>query len=87
MFLPFFMALMVLGGAFLLASRFLRAYEQRNSGGDEISAMRDRIGRLEDALETTTNEVRRLSEAQHFTTRLLEGRAGPEPPRPPGSGA
>jgi hypothetical protein len=84
MFLPFFMALRVVGGAFMLAARFLRAYEQRQSNPDEIAELRNRIARLEDALESTSNEVRRLSDAQHFTTRLLEGRGEAGRHGPPG---
>jgi len=83
MFMPFFLALLVLGGAFMLAARFLRAYEQRQSGPDEIAELRNRLARLEDTLESTTNEVRRLSDAQHFTTRLLEGRSETGPREPP----
>jgi hypothetical protein len=77
------LGLLVLGGAFMLAARFVRAYEQQNSGEREISQLRDRVARLEDSLESMTNEVRRLSDAQHFTTRLLEGRKD-RPESPPG---
>lgn len=73
-FMPMLMGLLVLGGAFVLASRFLRTYERRQVEHPEITELRERIARLEDTLESTVNDVRRLSEAQHFTTQLLQAR-------------
>jgi hypothetical protein len=86
---PFFFLLTLLfwvfalGGGGYLVIRFIRAYERRNSGvmeGKELVELRERLMRLEDSLESMSNQMQRLSDAQQFTTRLLEGRTETPPP-------
>jgi len=74
--LPMVFWVVILVGGFSLASRLVRAYEQRNAGGADSQALRDRVVRLEETIESMNAQLNRLAEAQQFTTRLLEGRPG-----------
>ena len=75
----------ILGGGFYLAIRFLRAFENRNSGGPELEEMRRRMAQLEDAFDAMTKRVEGIGESQEFTTRLLTERSGSGPDRESGA--
>lgn len=83
--LPILFWAVILGGGFYLAIRFLRAFENRNSGGPELEDMHRRMSQLEDAFDAMNKKVERIGESQEFTTRLLTERSGPEPEHEPGS--
>jgi hypothetical protein len=74
--LPMVFWMVILVGGFQLASRLVRAYEQRSAGGSNTGALQERVARLEESLESMNVQLNRLAEAQQFTTRLLEGRPG-----------
>jgi len=71
--LPMVFWIVILVGGFSLAARLVRAYEQKNASGGQAEALQERIVRLEEAIESVNTQLSRLSEAQRFTTRLLEG--------------
>jgi hypothetical protein len=71
--LPMVFWMVILVGGFQLASRLVRAYEQRSAGGAD-SALGERVARLEETLESMNVQLSRLAEAQQFTTRLLDAR-------------
>jgi prefoldin subunit 5 len=78
-FLPFALLsllfwIVVIGGGFALAMRFVRAFERRGNDQRELSELRDKVARLEESIESVTNQVERVAEAQQFTTRLLSER-------------
>jgi hypothetical protein len=64
----------VLGGGFYFARRHVRALERRASDESELADLRQRVARLEEALDDTHRDVERLETAQEFTNRLLAGR-------------
>ena len=41
-----------------------------------VEAIEERLGRMEQAIDTIAVEVERISEGQRFTTKLLADRAG-----------
>jgi cell division protein FtsB len=67
----------VLGGGGYLALRAIRAFERRGQAAPELAALRDRVEVLEQQLESQSEELRRLSDGQQFTERLLADRVGP----------
>jgi hypothetical protein len=71
------------GGGFYVAMRFVRAFEHRSLEREELRAVREELGRLQDAMDETNREVERLTEAQRFTMKLLTDRSGPRPGEPP----
>jgi hypothetical protein len=75
------------GVAFYLGLRFVRAAEMRGHSRTELSELSDRIARLEDALAGLATEVQRISDAEQFTSRLLQERTATPTPLRPGSGA
>ena len=68
-------------GALYLGVRAVRALERRAAGGGgggaggELAALRDRVQALEAVMEAQADELRRVSEGQQFTERLLAERA------------
>ena len=89
---PFFMAFQAIvivcaTGAFVASLGVLRRYlelrhERTLSAPD--TDLRERLERIEAAVETTALEVERIAEAQRFMTKLLAERSGAQvpPPRP-----
>jgi prefoldin subunit 5 len=80
MFIPMAFWIILLGGGFYVALRFVRALERRGSGQAELEQLRERLSRLEESVESVNVAVQRLSEAQQFTTRLLTERGQAPPP-------
>jgi len=69
------------GGAGYLALRAVRAFERKAGASNELEMLRGRLELLEMQLEEQSNELRRVSDGQRFTERLLSDRAGaPLPP-------
>jgi hypothetical protein len=67
--------LLVLGGAFYLAARLVRALEQRNGVvPTQDLDMLKRMQQLEDTLERQTVELQQLTENQQFLESVLRGR-------------
>jgi hypothetical protein len=74
--LPWFL----LGGVGLwLGLRAVRALERRGIASTELTALRDRLQMLEDQVTEQGEAVRRLTDGQEFTQRLLLERARSEP--------
>jgi hypothetical protein len=73
---------MLLGGAGLwLGFRAVRALERRGTASTELTALRERLQMLEDQLTEQGEAVRRLTDGQEFTQRLLleRGRTDDKP--------
>lgn len=70
-----------LGGAGYLGLRAVRALERRTRAAPELEALRERIELLEQQLESQSEELRRVTEGQQFTERLLSDRHGTPPDR------
>lgn len=75
---PLFL-LVGLGFAGYLALRAVRALERRGRAAPELEALRERIELLEQQLESQGEELRRVTEGQQFTERLLSDRVGTPP--------
>lgn len=75
------------GAAVYLGLRFTRASEKRGHSRIELADLGDRVARLEDALASLATEVQRISDAEQFTSRLLEERSGRQGSTRPGRGA
>ncbi len=72
----------LLGGAGLwLGLRAVRALERRGSANAELTALRERLQMVEDQLTEQGEAVRRLTDGQEFTQRLLleRGRTDDKP--------
>jgi hypothetical protein len=69
--------LLIGGGGLWLGLRAVRALERRGASGPELTALRERLQMLEDQLSEQGEAVRRLTEGQEFTQRLLLERARP----------
>ncbi len=70
---------LLLGGAGLwLGFRAVRALERRSTANPELTALRERLQMLEDQITDQGEAVRRLTDGQEFTQRLLleRGRGG-----------
>ena len=81
--------LVFLFGSMLLLWRnriIVRWIDRRKaSSGPDSRALEERLGRIEQIVETTAIEVERVSEAQRFTAKVLTERATDFPaPRSPG---
>lgn len=77
----FFQALLLVCGtaAFLASLRFLRGYlELKHERRVPIASdgLRERLERIEVAVESTAVEVERILEAQRFVAKLLADRGG-----------
>lgn len=59
--------------------RAVRALERRGIASTELTALRDRLQMLEDQVTEQGEAVRRLTDGQEFTQRLLLERARSEP--------
>lgn len=59
------------GGGFYLALRFVRAFELRGVDRQELQDLREQVLRLEEAMEMAARDMERLGEAQQFTMKLL----------------
>ena len=70
-FLPW---IIVLGLAFSLGLRFVRAIERRTAARAELAELTERTLRLEENLSAMGERVERLADSQDFTTRLLAER-------------
>lgn len=70
-----------LGGAAYLGLRAVRALERRGRAAPEVEALRERLELLEQQLESQGEELRRVTEGQQFTERLLRDRVGTSPDR------
>ena len=85
-FVPFLLVLafwiaMAFGGGYVVL-RLLRAYEQRGTEPQRLAALTSRVHALEETIEQMETSVAEIAEAQRFTTRLLEERAGEREPAP-----
>jgi hypothetical protein len=69
--------LLIGGGGLWLGLRAVRALERRGTAGPELTALRERLQMLEDQLTEQGEAVRRLTEGQEFTQRLLLERTRP----------
>lgn len=68
------------GGLLYLGVRAVRALERRGTANAEFAALRERVELLEGTIASQGEEMRRLTDGQHFTERLLADRAGPGRP-------
>jgi len=81
-FMPMLFWIVILGGGFYLALRFVRALEDRGAGGGtaaelaELTELRRRLERMAEGVDGTARRLDAMEEAQEFTTRLLT--EGPE---------
>lgn len=66
--------LAVLGGAFYLGLRVVRAIERRTAARAEIAELTERTLRLDENLSAMGERLDRLAEGQDFTARLLAER-------------
>ncbi len=79
--LLFWLVPLLLGGAAIyLGVRFVRAFERRGANRGELTALQERVARLEEELGRAMSDIERLTEAQRFTQRLLSERAETRPP-------
>jgi hypothetical protein len=53
----------------------VRAFELRGADRKQVDELREQLLRLEEQVESTAQDVERLSEEQRFTTRLLSQRS------------
>ena len=74
MTLPMLFGLGIMGSAFYLGFRFLRAFEARGGNRTELEELRSRLARIEESMESMGTDVERIAEAQQFTTKLLGDR-------------
>jgi Tfp pilus assembly protein PilO len=65
----------VLGGGFYFARRHVRALEHRSNDEGELTALRQRVARLEEALEGTQRDLERLETSHELTNRQLPSRS------------
>jgi len=70
---PMFL-LVGLGFAGYLALRAVRALERRGNAAHDLVALQARVELLEQQVETQSEELRRVTEGQQFTERLLRDR-------------
>jgi hypothetical protein len=85
MFLLGWLPWLLLGGAGLwLGFRAVRALERRGTANPELAALRERLQMLEDVVTEQGESVRRLTEGQEFTQRLLLERGRTEGSEPTG---
>lgn len=70
--------LILASGGLWLGLRAVRALERRGPAGAELTTLRDRLQLLEDQISEQGEAVRRLTEGQEFTQRLLLERARDE---------
>jgi hypothetical protein len=68
------------GTVLYLGVRLVRALEYRSRQGGDLTAMTERLARLEAAVGALTTDVDRIEEGQRFTTRLLSEQHRPPPP-------
>jgi hypothetical protein len=61
----------LLGGGFYLALRFVRAFELRGVERQELQDLREQVLRLEEAMDAVARDMERLGEEQQFTMKLL----------------
>jgi hypothetical protein len=70
---------LLLGGVGLwLGLRAVRALERRGTASTELTALRERLQMLEDQVTEQGEAMRRLTDGQEFTQRLLLERASVE---------
>jgi hypothetical protein len=68
---------LLLGGAGLwLGFRAVRALERRGPANTELTALRERLQLLEETVAEQGEALRRVTDGQEFTQRLLLERAG-----------
>ena len=82
-FLVMLLSVVVWGTVLYLGVRLVRALEYRSRQGSDLTAMNERLARLEAAVGALTTDVDRIEEGQRFTTRLLSEQHRPPPPPPP----
>ena len=79
MFLIGWLPWLLLGGAGLwLGFRAVRALERRGTASPELAALRERVQLLEDTVAEQGDAIRRVTDGQEFTQRLLLERARAE---------
>jgi len=66
--------IIVLGGAFYLGLRLVRAVEHRAAARAEVVALTERMLLLEENLSAMGERLERVTEGQEVTTRLLAER-------------
>jgi hypothetical protein len=59
------------GGALFLGLRAVRAFEQRGAANAELAALRERVQVLENTVTEQGESLRRVTDGQEFTQRLL----------------
>ena len=64
------------GGLLYLGVRAVRALERRGAANVELSALRERVELLEEAVATQAEATPRVEDGQRFTERLLTERSG-----------
>jgi hypothetical protein len=64
----------VIGGAFYLGLRAVRALEKRLSSRRELDALNERTLRVEERLSEMSEQLGRLADSQEFTGKLLAER-------------
>jgi hypothetical protein len=70
---------LLLGGVGLwLGFRAVRALERRGAASTELTALRERLQMLEDQVTEQGEAMRRLTDGQEFTQRLVLERASVE---------
>lgn len=63
--------ILMLAGGFYLGLRLVRAFERRSAARAEISALEERMLRLEETAASMDDRLEGLTEGQEFTSRLL----------------
>lgn len=84
--------LLIFGGIITLTvgyqlSRAVRARMERKQDPEAVLEVRDRLRRLEEAVDAIAVEVERIAEGQRFTTKLLSDRVADRVPAPGGQSA
>jgi hypothetical protein len=71
-----FIALVVVLGVVALVGIIAWSRRRKGVGSAELSAINERLARMEQAIDAMAVETERISEGQRFTAKLLNERAG-----------
>lgn len=66
--------LLMIAGGFYLGLRLVRSFERRAATRAAITALEERILRLEEGASTMNDRMERIAEGQEFTANLLSER-------------
>ena len=77
--MAFILALILVGVSASFLGAAIASRRTRSAEDPELRELRERVSRLEQALESATGELEKVAESQRFLTALLEDRAKSHP--------